>query len=48
MLTPHQFYAAFTSPATGETPGRVEALRAANDERGRKGLPPVVPSWMLG
>lgn len=48
-LTPHQFVVLYTSPERAEgTPGdwRVESLQKSNDELGRRGLPPVFPSWL--
>lgn len=47
-LTPRQFLALF-----GKRPGdrgtafdRVEAVRQSNDERGRRGEKPIIPSWL--
>lgn len=44
-VTPSQFVALFTE-APPVALDRVAALRAHNDARGRKGLRPVVPSWL--
>lgn len=47
-LTPSQFVAQLMAPDGGKRQGfdRVRAIQLHNDERGRRGLPPVVPSWM--
>jgi hypothetical protein len=46
-LTPTQFVALFASgEQDGQGADRVEALQQHNDERGRKGLRPTIPSWL--
>lgn len=48
-LTPSQFAGILLEEQTGARGSgfdRVRAVQLHNDERGRKGLPPVVPSWM--
>lgn len=46
QLTPSQFVGLFAGQA-GTGFDRVEELIRHNDERGRKGLRPVIPSWLL-
>lgn len=48
-MTPSHFLSVFTVPTGrqgGDGTDRVEALRQANDERARRGLRPLIPSWV--
>lgn len=47
-ITPSQFVALFTRTAGSGQPDKWEELRKFNDDRGRKGLRPVFPSWIFG
>lgn len=49
-LTPHRFVALFF--ADGSTPARggidrVALMKGHNEDRAKKGLPPVIPAWMF-
>lgn len=45
-LTPSQFVGLFAKKEGGGL-DRVEELTRHNDERGRKGLRPVIPAWLI-
>lgn len=47
-VTPSQFAGLFAAPEGGGRFDRWEELQKHNDERGRKGLRPVFPSWIFG